>query len=44
MNQIFRLTPVDDGNEDEWEPGKVVLYPLKHEMDEDSTWKYPWLG
>jgi len=39
----FRLTPVDDGNEDAWEPGKAVLYPLKKPMDEDSDWSYPWL-
>jgi len=39
----FRLTPVEDDNEDAWEPGRPILYPLKKPLDEDSSWSYPWL-
>jgi len=38
----FRLTPTDEGNEDNWEPGRPVLYPLHELYDSESSWKYPW--
>jgi len=39
----FRLTPDETENEDPWQPGRAVLYPLKKLLKTNSTWSYPWL-
>jgi len=39
----FRLNEPLDGDDDTWVAGRPILYPLKSNYDENSTWSDPWI-